>query len=219
MRLARFSMTALLALWCGGAQAAHVHVVDGDTLDVEDVRYRLYGIDAPEAGQSCNSKTGNKWKCGKAAIAKLEHLVLKAQSVECDNRGVDEFGRILAVCLADGVNINEMMIKAGLAWSYRKYAHDYDRLEEEVHKTKAGIWQAPTQAPWDYRRERWEVALQIAPAGCPIKGNISENGHIYHTPWSPWYERTSVNEKRGERWFCDEAQALKAGWRAPFWGR
>ena len=142
MRLARFSMTALLALWCGGAQAANVHVVDGDTLDVDGIRYRLYGIDAPEAGQSCNSKTGNKWKCGKAAIAELERLVLKAQTVECDNRGVDEFGRILAVCLADGVNINEMMIKAGLAWSYRKYAHDYDRLEEEVHKTKAGIWQA-----------------------------------------------------------------------------
>jgi endonuclease YncB( thermonuclease family) len=220
MRIQRITLAVIL--WCSYAVAAEaktVHVVDGDTLDVDGIRYRLHGIDAPEAAQSCKSKTGKTWKCGKAAISELEQLVLKSQSVECDNRGVDEFGRIIAICLADGVNVNEMMIKAGLAWSYRKFSHDFDKLEDEVHNTNQGIWQAATQTPWDFRHERWEVAKQIAPEGCPIKGNISENGHIYHTPWSPWYDRTSVNEAKGERWFCDEAQALKAGWRAPYWGR
>jgi hypothetical protein len=50
--------------------------------------------------------------------------------------------------------------------------------------------------------------------GCPIKGNINDEGeHIYHTPWSPWYSRTKINETKGERWFCDEAEAMAAGWR------
>ncbi len=50
---------------------------------------------------------------------------------------------------------------------------------------------------------------------CPIKGNISKTGErIYHTPWSPWYSRTKINEATGERWFCDESEAAAAGWRA-----
>jgi hypothetical protein len=32
-------------------------------------------------------------------------------------------------------------------------------------------------------------------------------------PWSPWYARVKIDESRGERWFCSEAEALAAGWR------
>jgi hypothetical protein len=31
--------------------------------------------------------------------------------------------------------------------------------------------------------------------------------------------QAKVSVKKGERWFCSEAEALKAGWRAPYWGR
>jgi endonuclease YncB( thermonuclease family) len=50
---------------------------------------------------------------------------------------------------------------------------------------------------------------------CLIKGNISESGRIYHVPGSEWYERTQINPAKGERWFCSEAEAKAAGWRAP----
>ncbi len=58
-------------------------------------------------------------------------------------------------------------------------------------------------------------AAAAAPVeGCPIKGNINQDGErIYHTPWSPWYDRTQINEAMGERWFCDEAAAVDSGWR------
>jgi len=60
------------------------------------------------------------------------------------------------------------------------------------------------------------AAAEAAPrAGCPIKGNINAEGErIDHTPWSPWYERTKINEAAGEQWFCDETEAQEAGWRA-----
>lgn len=51
--------------------------------------------------------------------------------------------------------------------------------------------------------------------GCLIKGNISENGHIYHVPGSRSYNATKIDELRGERWFCTEEEAMAAGWRAP----
>ncbi|MGY4748233.1 sunset domain-containing protein [Pannonibacter sp. Q-1] len=43
---------------------------------------------------------------------------------------------------------------------------------------------------------------------------MSKNGRIYHMPWSASYARTSINENKGERWFCTEAEAIAAGWRA-----
>jgi len=48
-------------------------------------------------------------------------------------------------------------------------------------------------------------------------GNINSKGErIYHTPWgSRSYDRTEINSAKGERWFCDEAEAVAAGWRAP----
>lgn len=52
-------------------------------------------------------------------------------------------------------------------------------------------------------------------SGCNIKGNISLNtgGRIYHVPGQRYYHDTRVSLPRGERWFCSEAEARKAGWR------
>ena len=53
---------------------------------------------------------------------------------------------------------------------------------------------------------------------CLIKGNINRKKEkIYHTPWSsPHYKRTKINTGNGERWFCTETEARRAGWRAPY---
>jgi endonuclease YncB( thermonuclease family) len=50
---------------------------------------------------------------------------------------------------------------------------------------------------------------------CRIKGNISDSGRIYHVPGSDTYERVGIDTSKGERWFCTEEEARKAGWRAP----
>ncbi len=200
------------------AHSGSVRVVDGDTLIVSGQTYRLFGIDTPEFGQKCKKANGRAWKCGKEATKTMMRLVTNG-NVVCDNRGRDGYDRIIAVCLAGSMNLNEEMIKRGLAWAFIKYADDYVPLEQKARKQKIGIWQAPTQTAWDYRAERWNVAEQKSPKGCPIKGNISRNGRIYHAPWSPWYSRTKVSVKKGERWFCSEREAIDAGWRAPLWGR
>ena len=49
---------------------------------------------------------------------------------------------------------------------------------------------------------------------CYIKGNISSKGQkIYHIPGNLNYEKTKINENKGERWFCSEEEAKMNGWR------
>lgn len=210
---------AAFALAIGTVGAGDFHVVDGDTIRSADGSFRLEGIDAPEAGQTCNSARGGRWRCGEAATNRMNALVA-GQDVRCEPHGLDDYGRTLATCRSGSTNINELMVREGLAWAFRKYSMTYAAVEDAARQARRGIWQADTETPWRYRERRWEAARQDAPAGCPIKGNINAKGErIYHAPWSPWYEGTGVDPKRGERWFCTEKEALDAGWRAPLSGK
>lgn len=201
----------LLTLMLAAPAFAGMRVVDGDTLEIDGKIYRLNGIDAPEHGQKCG-----RWACGKEATEALKSI-LAGRTVRCQPLSKDGYGRIIATCYADGQDIGEMMVEAGIAWAFVKYSDAYEEAELNAKAKALGIWSGSYQPAWSYREAQWRSAQQTAPEGCPIKGNISRNGHIYHTPWSPWYERTRINTSKGEKWFCSEAEALAAGWRAPYW--
>ncbi|WP_312403764.1 thermonuclease family protein [Rhizobium sp.] len=204
----------------GGTQAqtlsGEAHLIDGDTLRLNGETIRLHGIDAPEAGQKCRSSGSGYWPCGEKAMDRLGELI--AGPIACNSTERDMYGRLIAVCFgADGVDLNSVMVDEGHAWAFRRYSEDYALVEDRAKARGVGIWQAKTETPWDYRSQKWKVAQQTAPNGCPIKGNISSNGHIYHAPWSPWYTKTKVSVEKGEKWFCSEREAIDAGWRAPAW--
>ncbi len=188
-------------------------VIDGDTLEIGGEKIRLEGIDAPESAQTCGRAKRGTWACGRQAADALAKLV-ERRRVSCQNKGFDKYERMIGVCSVDGLEINAEMIRRGHAWAFVKYSTTYVALEMEARATEAGIWQGEAEAPWIYRENRWKVAEQRAPDGCAIKGNITENGHIYHMPWSPWYGRVKVDPAQGERWFCSEAEAKSAGWRS-----
>lgn len=187
-------------------------VVDGDTLDIAGVRVRLEGIDAPEMSQICLDARGKSWSCGRAARDALAQATA-GQAVMCDRTGMDKYGRSLAICFANGEDLNAALVVAGLARAFVKYSNRYEALEAEARTRHAGLWQADNMAPWDYRHQRWQMAEATAPAGCAIKGNISSRGRIYHAPWSAWYAKVKVDPAHGERWFCSESEALAAGFR------
>lgn len=187
-------------------------VIDGDTIDLDGTRIRLEGIDAPETGQHCARRIVGEWACGTAATAALIHL-LEGKRVHCDDRGTDKYGRTLAVCFAEGLDINGWMVRKGYAWAFVRYSRAYVAEEAAARAEKLGIWQATTEPAWEYRAKKWTTAEQKAPEGCAIKGNITRNGRIYHMPWSPWYSRIHIDLDKGKRWFCSEAEAIAAGWR------
>lgn len=188
-------------------------IIDGDTLDIDGERIRLEGVDAPEMAQTCVREGGAPWACGRDAQKALERLT-RGQVVMCDRTGTDKYRRTLAFCYADGENLNAALIKAGLARAFVKYSNAFVAEERAAQAAKLGIWQAENMAPWEFRAGRWSTAENSAPSGCAIKGNVSSKGRIYHVPWSAWYDRVKVDEARGERWFCSEDEAIKAGWRS-----
>lgn len=191
-------------------------IVDGDTLDLGVVRIRLHGIDAPETGQTCLRENGRSWQCGTAATNRLAELA-EGKRLTCEALDRDLYGRIIARCRHEGVDINGVMIDEGLAWAFVRFSNDYSEQEAMARKAGVGLWQGEAQPAWDYRDDRWARAVATSPHGCPIKGNINRGERIYHTPWSPVYDRTVITEDDGERWFCSEGEAQAAGWRSPYW--
>ena len=72
--------------------------------------------------------------------------------------------------------------------------------------------------PWEWRAgQRLDPEPEPETTGdCLIKGNVNSEGErIYHSPGSRYYDKTNIN-RPGERWFCTEAEAESAGWRAPY---
>ena len=109
------------------------------------------------------------------------------------------------------------MVSFGMAWAFTKFTDAYVNLEAQARAGQYGIWQAQNQTAWDFRENRWAGETAARGGECVIKGNINSKGErIYHAPWSRSYGRTRVSENKGERWFCTEAEALAAGWRAPY---
>ena len=144
-------MKLALALILAATPAlADVRVIDGDTLQVDGVTWRLSGIDAPESGQVC----ADGWRAGLYATATLHWLVVP-QPVTCRGTETDRFGRRIGICSGpDGVDLGRAMVEAGMAWAFVKYSGAYIRQESEARAARAGVHAHDCQAPWDWRAQR-----------------------------------------------------------------
>ncbi|HXG78288.1 MAG TPA: thermonuclease family protein [Methyloceanibacter sp.] len=132
---------------------AKIVSLDGDTIRAGNgAEYRLFGIDAPELKQACTEADGKSWLCGRAAKAKLTTF-LNRGNVDCDPRAEDRFGRIVAVCRAEGVpDIGEAMVRDGYAIDLGGPAgHPYREAEAEAKAAKRGIWRGSFELPSAWR--------------------------------------------------------------------
>lgn len=129
-----------------------VAITDGDTFrgltqDKEEVRYRIYGIDAPE----------NKQAFGNRSKQHLSDLIFgKTVGIKLDK--IDFFGRpVVWVYTPDGKDVSAEMIMAGMAWHYKKYDKTglYNILEIGARSEKKGLWIDKNPIPpWDFRKKK-----------------------------------------------------------------
>ena len=125
-------------------------VIDGDTIEIHGTRIRLHGIDAPESSQTCTTQ-GKTYRCGQQAAFALADKI-KGGTVECRKKDLDRYGRIVAMCLVSGEDINGWMVAQGWALAYRQYSMDYVGQEAQAKNLKLGIWQGEFEVPSDWRR-------------------------------------------------------------------
>ena len=147
-------LVTVLALRAAGgpaaAQTGRATVIDGDTLEVAGVRVRLWGIDAPESRQTC-LKAEVTYPCGQLAARHLVALV-GGREVHCIARKTDRYGRTVALCRVETLDLGAAMVRDGWALAFVRYAADYLGLEGEARAARRGLWQGTFVPPWEWRR-------------------------------------------------------------------
>ncbi|WP_322996471.1 thermonuclease family protein [Castellaniella sp.] len=133
-----------------------VTVIDGDTLALADRRrIRLFGIDAPESGQTCLDGAGQRYLCGTRAAEALAGLIGRNGQVTCQVRDRDQYQRLVAQCRTEaGIDLNREMVRAGWAIDYVRYSRGlYSAEQREAQIGRQGIWAGSFETPLQWRHD------------------------------------------------------------------
>jgi endonuclease YncB( thermonuclease family) len=141
-------------------------VLDGDTIEVlhngKPEAVRLAQIYAPVKGQPYAITARNYIL--KVATDKM--VTVRFEDYDLYARPLGE------VFLADGTNLNKMIVAAGYAWRYEGYSKDpeYAVLEAHAKAARLGLWQAPGPVPpWE-----WQWMVNKASGTSASGGQASE---------------------------------------------
>ena len=128
-------------------------IIDGDTFeaislnDKIELSYRIYAIDAPEKKQPYEIQS--KQYLYDLINDKVVNLKIQKKR--------DGFGRpVVWVYTQDEKDISAEMLKAGMAWHFKKYdtSKEYEDLENTAKINRIGLWEEKKPvAPWDYKKK------------------------------------------------------------------
>lgn len=182
-----------LGFWASKAFYTIKEVVDGDTFVTNENRYvRLDSVNAPEL----------EFCLGKEAREEMKKLVLN-KKVFLKVTYVDDRNRLVASVYTINGNVGEKMLVKGLATFKDKGTQqgtNLSKTEGAAKKAMIGIYSpmcTQTENPGNSK--------------CNIKGNVVENGMFYHHPGCQSYATTLVQLYLGDKWFCTESEAIRAG--------
>lgn len=157
---------------------AVVHVVDGDTLDIDapdpgtgkpKTRIRLWGVDSPEVAQRGRGDMHFGPQASAFAKDTLSgrdvHVVLSPRHTR------DRYGRLLAYVFMErgGTMFNELLIEEGFAYADPRFDHHYETrfaaAERRARESRAGLWSGVKLADmpkWRQKREKKKTAPEPA---------------------------------------------------------
>jgi len=137
-------------------------VVDGDTVHIDNYKFRLEGIDAPEMRQQCKKESFKisffigftfykDYSCGRVS---KEKLITKIDTTEikCISSSKDRYKRYIATCYKGKTNLNQWMVRNGFAIAYRRYSKKYVPDEVFAKENKLGLWQGKFMEPEKWRK-------------------------------------------------------------------
>lgn len=128
-------------------EAQVVHVVDGDTIDVQidgqTYPLRYIGIDAPEVP---GTGQPGEWLGPEASLANERLVGAQTVYLEVDVSETDPYGRLLRyVFLPDGALVNAELVRLGYARAHAyppdlKYQELLEQMEQEARAAGRGLW-------------------------------------------------------------------------------
>ncbi len=137
-------------------------IVDGDTVYINDNKFRLEGIDAPEVKQQCKKESlkissiigftfYKDYSCGKVSKEKLTSKI-NGSEIKCIFTSKDRYKRYIATCYKKKTNLNQWMVRNGYAIAYRRYSKKYVPDEDFAKENKLGLWQGKFMNPEKWRK-------------------------------------------------------------------
>ena len=192
-------------------------VIDGDTIVIEkEIEIRLIGVDAPEQGECYYQE---------AKDALTELVQDKYIIIEKDFETKDNFGRLLRYVsieeenpFLDNTFVNKYLIEKGYAGLMPKtinkeYWGILESARNEARRQNIGIWSVCERKQESTNVHPQEADDKPTDPDCVIKGNISKDGYgkTYFTVGCANYNRTKIDFRKGEAYFCTEKEAEAAG--------
>ena len=124
-------------------------VSDGDTIRVRESngdvhRLRFNAVDAPEVDQPFGNESTD-----------FVRGMVEGKTVTVMAEGEDDFGRLIANIEVDGKNVNQELLKAGLAWWFYHFSDEQElaELEAEAKAMRRGLFMSETPIyPRNWRR-------------------------------------------------------------------
>ena len=132
------------------ASEKKIQVIDGDTIHIGKLKYRFFGIDAPEIKQICE-KDNTKIQCGFIAKSVLQNKIAD-KIPECVVKDKDRYQRLVAECFIGKESLSRFMVREGYAVAYSQYSKDFIDDEKYAKENKLGIWSMNFQVPSEYRK-------------------------------------------------------------------
>ena len=132
------------------ASEKKIQVIDGDTIHIGKLKYRFFGIDAPEIKQICE-KDNTKIQCGVIAKSVLQNKIAD-KIPKCIVKDKDRYQRLVAECFIGKESLSRFMVREGYAVAYSQYSKDFIEDEKYAKENKLGIWSMNFQMPSEYRK-------------------------------------------------------------------
>ena len=137
-------------------------IIDGDTVHINNYKFRLEGIDAPEMRQQCKKESFKisfligftfykDYSCGRVSKEKLITKI-NTSEIKCISASRDRYKRYIATCFKGKTNLNKWMVRNGFAIAYRRYSKKYVPDEVFAKENKLGLWQGKFTEPEKWRK-------------------------------------------------------------------